>query len=114
MCQTIFKSFNRYMFCRLKSNLVLWSISYLVLKQTIHRNSKDMTLLKPFLFSLFVILIYTNDRYHNKYSFKGEETIRRFAREANLKVENIKEKRFDRIYVYQNPDNIIQEATKLR
>lgn len=73
-----------------------------------------MTLLKPFLFSLFVILIYTNDRYHNKYFFKGEDSIRRFAREANLKVENIKEKRFDRIYVYQNPDNIIQEATKLR
>ena len=73
-----------------------------------------MILLKPFLFSLFVILIYTNDRYHMKYSLNGEETVRRFEREAHLKVENIKEKRFDRIYVYQNPDNIIQETTKLR
>ena len=73
-----------------------------------------MILLKPFLFSLFVILIYTNDRYHLKYSLKGEETVRRFEREVNLKVENIKEKRFDRIYVYQNPDDIIQETTKLR
>ena len=73
-----------------------------------------MILLKPFLFSLFVILIYTNDRYHLKYSLNGEETVRRFEREVDLKVENIKEKRFDRIYVYQNPDDIIQETTKLR
>ena len=73
-----------------------------------------MILLKPFLFSLFAILIYTNDRYHMKRSLKREKTIKRLEREANLKVENLKEKRFDRIYVYQNPDNIIQEATKLR
>ena len=73
-----------------------------------------MILLKPFLFSLFVILVYNSDRYHRKYSLLGEETIRRYERAAYLKVENIKEKRFDRINVYQNPDQIIQETTKLR
>ena len=40
-----------------------------------------MILLKPFLFSLFVILIYTNDRYYLKYSLKAEETVGRFERE---------------------------------
>ena len=73
-----------------------------------------MILLKPFLFSLFVILVYNSDRYHRKYSLQGEETIRRYGREANLKVENINGKRFDRINVYQNADQIIQETTKLR
>ena len=111
MCQTILKSFNR-----LKIKIKLSTMVNFLFSTATNVSSKniDMILLKPFLFSLFVILIYTNDRYHFTYSLNGEETVRRFEREAKLKVENIKEKRFDRIYVYQNPDNIIQEATKLR
>ena len=84
------------------------------MKQTFHQKSIDMILLKPFLFSIFAILVYNWDRHHRKHSSQGEETIRRFEREANLKVENIKEKRFDRMNVYQNPDRIIKETTKLR
>ena len=48
-----------------------------------------MILLKPFLFSIFAILVYNWDRHHRKHSSQGEETIRRFEREANQKVENI-------------------------
>ena len=75
---------------------------------------KNMIFLKPFLFSLFVIIVYTRDDYHAKHSAQGEEAIRRYGREANLKINEIKGKRFDRINVSQEGIQILQETKKLR
>ena len=73
-----------------------------------------MILLKPFLFALFVIIVYARDDYHAKHSSQGEEAIRRYGREANLKINEIKGKRFDRINVSPEGIQILQETKKLR
>ena len=81
----------------------------------VHQTIKNMILLKPFLFALFVIIVYTRDDYHARHSSQGEEAIRRYGREANLKINEIKGKRFDRISVV-SPEQIqiLQETKKLR
>ena len=94
---------------------LLW---YEVLKWMVHETTKNMILLKPFLFLLFVIIVsqeFTRDDYHARHSSQGEETIRRYGREANLNINEIKGKRFDRISVV-SPEQIqiLQETKKLR
>ena len=72
-----------------------------------------MILLKPFLFALFVIFVWTRDDLHKKHAQKGEEILRRYGRDANLDIGDIKQKLFKRVHVYGTPSKVLQETKKL-
>ena len=66
------------------------------------------------LLSLIVIYASSYNEYHQHHRRKVEDTIKRYSREANLEVNEIKNKFFERKIAREDSLKIVSESTRFK
>ena len=66
------------------------------------------------LLSLVIIYCYSYNEYHMRRSRQVDDTIKRYSREANLEIDKIKKKLFERKIAGEESLKTVSESTKFK
>ena len=66
------------------------------------------------LISHFVVLTFAYDENHEHFGAAVEDTIKRYSREANVEIDQIKQKLFKRVSVGSHSLNTSSKSTKFK